>query len=116
MMTYKGYIAKVEYDDENKVFSGMVVNTRSVITFQGTSVSELDNAFHESVDDYLDWCKEDGVAPEKPYSGRFNLRFEPELHQDAAIAAMDLGISLNRFVEKSVIDELIALGRRPQTA
>ena len=42
-------------------FSGSVINTRDVITFQGESVQELENAFHESVDDYLAWCREDGV-------------------------------------------------------
>ena len=61
MMNYKGYIGQVEYDDENRIFSGSVINTRDVITFQGESVQELENAFHESVDDYLAWCHEDGI-------------------------------------------------------
>ena len=61
MMDYKGYIGQVEYDDENHVFSGSVINTRDVITFQGETVRELENAFHDSVDVYLAWCREDGV-------------------------------------------------------
>ena len=60
-MNYKGYIGQAEYDDENQVFSGSVINTRDVITFQGKTVQELENAFHESVDDYLAWCHEDGI-------------------------------------------------------
>ena len=83
-----------------------MINTKTVITFQGTSVEEIEKEFHASVDDYLDWCKQDGVEPEKPYSGKFNVRFLPELHQKAAIAAKKLNISLNSFVEKSVEDEL----------
>ena len=106
MMNYKGYIGKVEYDDENRVFTGGVVNVRTVITFQGSTVDEIETEFKASVDDYLEWCKEDGVEPEKPYSGRFNVRFTPELHQQAAVGAKILGISLNSFVEKSVRDEL----------
>ena len=106
MMNYKGYIGNVEYDDEAKIFAGTVINTKTVITFQGTSVEEIEKEFHASVDDYLDWCKQDGVEPEKPYSGRFNVRFLPELHQKAAIAAKKLNISLNSFVEKSFEDEL----------
>ena len=106
MMNYKGYIGNVEYDDEAKIFAGTVINTKTVITFQGTSVEEIEKEFHASVDDYLDWCKQDSVEPEKPYSGRFNVRFLPELHQKAAIAAKKLNISLNSFVEKSVEDEL----------
>lgn len=106
MMNYKGYIGKVEYDDENRVFTGTVVNIKTVITFHGSTVDELEEEFKASVEDYLAWCKEDGIEPEKPYSGKFNVRFTPELHQKAAIGARILGISLNSFVEKSVIDEL----------
>ena len=106
MMNYKGYIGKVEYDDENRVFTGNVVNVKTVITFHGSTVDELEEDFKASVDDYLQWCKEDGIEPEKPYSGKFNVRFTPELHQRAAVGAKILGISLNSFVEKSVMDEL----------
>lgn len=106
MMNYKGYLGNVEYDDENRVFTGNVINTRTVITFHGKSVDELEEEFKASVDDYLQWCKEDGIEPEKPYSGKFNVRFTPELHRRAAIAAKLLGISLNAFLEKSVEDEL----------
>ena len=109
MMNYKGYIGKVEYDDENKVFTGEVINTRTVITFHGDSVKELETEFHNSVDDYLDWCLQDGIDPEKPYSGKFNVRFEPELHRRAAAAAKSLGMSLNSFIEKSTEDELILM-------
>ena len=109
MMTYKGYIGQVEFDDDQHIFTGCVINTRDVITFQGESVKELEAAFKDSVEDYLAWCKEDGVEPEKPYSGKFNVRFDPAVHQRAAIAAKKQGISLNRFVEKSVEDELMLL-------
>lgn len=108
-MNYKGYIGKAEYDEENHIFAGEVINTRSVITFQGESVKELETAFKESVDDYLEWCAQDGVEPEKPYSGKFNVRFEPELHQRAAVAAKILGMSLNTFIAKAVSNELKAL-------
>ena len=110
MMNYKGYIGKVEYDEDNRVFCGSVINTRAVITFTGTSVDEIEKEFRASVDDYLDWCAEDGVEPEKPYSGKFNVRFTPELHSKAVAGAKGLGISLNSFIEKSVKDELSSLG------
>ncbi len=109
MMNYKGYIGKVEYDDENRVFTGSVINVKAVITFHGSTVDEIESEFHTSVDDYIEWCKEDGIEPEKPYSGRFNVRFTPELHQQAAVGAQILGISLNSFIEKSVRDELKVL-------
>ncbi|MBR6347407.1 MAG: type II toxin-antitoxin system HicB family antitoxin [Spirochaetales bacterium] len=106
MMEYKGFIGKVEYDSDAKIFAGTVINTRTVITFQGESVSELEREFRASVDDYLQWCKEDGIAPEKPYSGRFNVRLQPSLHQQAVVTAKGLNISLNSFMEKAVMDEV----------
>jgi predicted HicB family RNase H-like nuclease len=105
-MTYKGYVGDVEYDDDAKLFHGEVVNTRDVITFQGRSVDELERSFQESIDDYIVWCEEEGVEPEKPFSGRFNLRLSPDLHREVAIAAKRLNKSMNAFVEDAIKDEL----------
>jgi len=98
MMQYKGYTAKVEYDDEAGLFHGHVLNLRDVITFQGTSVEELRREFRESVDDYLEWCVERHEAPEKPFSGKFLVRLEPSLHRDIASRAALAGESLNTWV------------------
>lgn len=105
-MEYKGYIGIVEFDSEAKLFHGDVVNTRDVITFQGTTVEEIETAFNDSVEDYINWCKSEGVEPEKPYSGKFNLRLSPELHREVAITAKKLNLSINNFVEKALKDEL----------
>jgi predicted HicB family RNase H-like nuclease len=66
MMEYKGYIGKVEIDDEAGILHGEVINIRDVITFEGTSVDEIHTAFRESVDDYLDFCAQRNESPEKP--------------------------------------------------
>ena len=109
MMEYKGYLGTVEYDADAKIFHGDIVNTRDVITFQGTTVNEIEIAFKDSIDDYIAWCKEDGVEPEKPYSGKFNVRLSPELHRQVAILAKKRRISLNSFVEKALVDEIALL-------
>lgn len=109
MMVYKGFIGNVEYDSDAKIFHGEIINTRDVITFQGESVNEIEHSFRESITDYLNWCKDEGIEPEKPYSGKFNLRLSPELHREAAITARKLHLSLNSFVEKAVKDELKAI-------
>ncbi|GHV36034.1 antitoxin HicB [Spirochaetia bacterium] len=106
MMEYKGYIGTVEYDAEAKIFHGDIINTRDVITFQGTTVEEIEKAFKDSIDDYIAWCAEEGVAPEKPYSGKFNVRLSPELHQKVAVTARKLRVSINSFVEKAISDEI----------
>ena len=106
MMEYKGYFAKVEFDDEANIFHGEVINLRDVITFQGETVSELRKAFQDSVDDYLEFCAERGENPEKPYSGKFVIRVEPELHKTIAILAKNNGISLNAWVHKTLDNAL----------
>jgi predicted HicB family RNase H-like nuclease len=69
MLNYKGYIGQVEFDDEADIFHGDIINTQAVITFQGTTVSEIKAAFIDSVEDYLTFCAELGEKPEKPFSG-----------------------------------------------
>lgn len=105
MMRYKNYIGTVEYDDEAEIFHGEVINTRDVITFQGTSVKEINKAFKDSVDDYLAFCKERGEEPDKPFSGTFNVRIKPDLHRIAVISAKRSGLSLNKWVEKAISHE-----------
>jgi predicted HicB family RNase H-like nuclease len=71
-------------------------------------VNEIERAFRDSIDDYLVWCREEGSLPEKPYSGRFNLRLSPEMHKAVAIRAKKLNMSINSFVEKAIADEITA--------
>ena len=97
-MEYKGYVGKVEFDDEAGIFHGEVLDTRDVITFQGQSVAELKTAFEGSIDDYLAFCKERGEEPNKPFSGQFVTRIPPELHREVNLAASISGKSLNAWV------------------
>jgi predicted HicB family RNase H-like nuclease len=102
MMEYKGYVGKVEYDDEAGLFHGEVINTRDVITFQGQSVEEIRKAFRDSVEDYLAFCAERGEEPDKPFSGQFVTRISPELHRKLNAAAALAGLSLNAFVAEQL--------------
>lgn len=102
MMKYKGYIGHVEYDDEAKIFHGEVVGLKDIITFQGSSVEELEEAFKDSVEDYLAWCKKRKEKPEKTFSGTFNLRIPPDLHARLALQAKSLGVSLNSFITQTL--------------
>jgi predicted HicB family RNase H-like nuclease len=110
LIEYKGYIGAIEIDQEQDIFHGRVVNTRDVITFEGRSTKELRKAFAESVEDYLEMCAEDGVEPNKPFSGEFRVRLDPELHREAVIAAAQARKSLNTFV-KEAIKEYVASRR-----
>jgi len=98
MLKYKGYTGQVGYDDDIRIFHGEVLDTRDVITFQGRSVEEIEKAFRESIDDYIEFCKERGEQPDKPFSGKFVLRMTPKLHHKLFLKASRSGKSLNRWV------------------
>lgn len=98
MMEYKGYRAVVEFDDDAEIFHGEVVDLRDVITFEGQSVEELRQAFQDSVDDYLEFCAERGEEPERPFSGTFSVRLDPELHRKIYLQARASNKSLNSWI------------------
>jgi predicted HicB family RNase H-like nuclease len=97
MLQYKGYHGIVEYDSDGKIFTGEVIGVRSVITFNGKTPEELEESFRQSIDLYLKMCEEDGASPDKPYSGRFNIRISPELHHDIAVHAIGEHKSINEW-------------------
>lgn len=102
MMKYKNYIGHVVFDDEANIFHGEVVNTKDVITFQGSTARELKKAFADSIEDYLVFCAKRGENPEKPFSGKFNVRMSPKLHQKAYLRAKENEISLNNWVVETI--------------
>lgn len=120
-MSYKGYTARIQYDDDDAVFYGDLVDLADVITFSGSSVTELREGFHASVDSYLQWCEERGKEPDRPYSGKVQLRFAPSLHRDAAVLAARMKLSLNTFIVQG-IEKQVHLARaamsspRPEAA
>ncbi len=101
-MEYKGYKAVIEYDDDAKLFHGEVFGVRDVITFQGICVDELEQALKDSVEDYLEFCEERGVKPEKPFSGNFNVRIKPEIHEQVALQAKKESKSMNQWISEKL--------------
>jgi predicted HicB family RNase H-like nuclease len=99
-MEYKGYAGHIEFDAEAGLFHGEVLDTRDVITFQGTSVDDLQKAFRDSVDDYLDFCKERDEKPDKPFSGRLMVRLPSDLHRKLFVEARRDGKSLNKLISE----------------
>lgn len=97
-MEFKGYTGSVEYSPADRVFHGRIVGITDIITFEGTSVEALEKDFRDAVDDYLDMCAQDGVEPQRPYSGRFVLRVSPEIHREASLAARSARASMNAWI------------------
>jgi len=98
MMKYKGYLGEVSYDANAKIFHGDVIGLKDVITFQGTTVKEIEQAFKDSINDYIAWCKKRGEKPEKTFSGNLRIRISPDLHAELSHLAVTQGLSLNSLI------------------
>jgi predicted HicB family RNase H-like nuclease len=98
VLTYKGYAARIEFDAEDRIFVGHLAGIDDIVTFHGSSVDELETAFHEAVDHYLEVSERTGHRPQTPYSGELRLRLSPDLHAKIAMAAEIAGKSLDQWM------------------
>jgi predicted HicB family RNase H-like nuclease len=101
-MTYKGYSARISYDDEDGIFTGQVAGIRDGIGFHADTVEALREAFHEAINDYIETCRKLGKEPQKAYSGQMMFRVNPDVHRKAALAAELSGKSLNQWAEEAL--------------
>ena len=99
-MTYKGYAARIDYDDADGIFTGRLAGIRDGVGFHADTVEALRAAFHEAVEDYLETCVQVGKEPQRAYSGQMMFRVRPEVHRKAALAAELSGKSLNQWAEE----------------
>jgi len=99
-MKYKGYDARIEYDDDDGIFFGQIAGIRDGISFHAETVADLRAAFQEAVDDYVETCAKIGKSPQRPYSGNLMLRVDPAIHAKAVSAAAIAGMSLNQWGAK----------------
>ncbi len=102
MMEYKGYLARIDYDGEDHCFHGLVVNIADTVHFEGSTVDELEQAFRDSVDEYIDFCHRRGEEPDTPDSGELRLYLDPTLRREAGLAAALAGESLNTFIANTL--------------
>lgn len=98
-MEYKGYVARIDVDEENDGFHGRVINISDVINFKGRSMAELKKEFARSMKTYFEFCREEGDQPEEPFSGKFVLRVDPDVHRAITRAAEREGVSINKWAE-----------------
>ena len=102
-MIYKGYKARMDFDIEDKIIVGRVLDIDDIITFHGTSVAEFEDAFQSAIDSYIEACKRLGQEPERPASGRMMLRVDPAVHAAAVRASARNGQSLNNWAEQVLL-------------
>ena len=105
MKEYNGYTAIIEVADD--VLHGKIIGIRDVVTFEAESIPELQRAFEDSVDDYLEFCASENVKPEKSFSGQFLIRTTPDLHRRVHSAAATAGESVNAWVAQILERETV---------
>jgi predicted HicB family RNase H-like nuclease len=102
MMTLEGYNAKIEYDAELDMFRGEILGLTGGADFYGKSPKELRAEFKRSLQVFLEVCREKGIEPRRNYSGKFNLRIPPDLHEKLAIVAQAEGKSINSVAQEAL--------------
>ena len=110
-MTYKGYLGSVAFSEKDNVFFGKIEGINRLVDFEGESVQELTTAFHEAVDDYLAYCEDEGIEPDKSYTGVLNVRLTPAIYRQVAMLARQAGLTLNAYIKETLeekVEEAVA--------
>ncbi len=105
-LKFKEFIGSVHFSSEDEVFYGRIEGINDLVTFEGSTVKKLKKAFRESVEDYLELCKETGKEVFRSFKGTFNVRLNPELHSKAFEHAILEGKTLNQFVKEAIEQKL----------
>lgn len=107
-LSYKGYVGSVNFSEEDNVFFGKIEGIDGLVNFEGESVKELTNAFHEAVDDYLAYCQEEGIEPRRAVQDTLNIKLTPEIYDKVTVLAKRAGMSVGAFV-KAAVEKQVAM-------
>ena len=108
LMNLDGYHAKIEYDEDIDQYRGEILGISGQVDFYGSSPDELRRVFKKSLEVFLEVCKEQGIEPRRQYSGKFNLRIPPELHEKLAMSAELQGKRLNKLAQETLQRSVMA--------
>lgn len=102
LLAYDMYNGTVEYSRKKQCLTGKVINIKKNIEYEGETVAELEQDFRNKIDAYFGECEEQGIQPDVPYKGSFNIRISPELHRQIAVYAQEHSKSLNAAVLEAI--------------
>lgn len=106
VLQYNGFIGSVHFSAEDAVFHGKIDGISDLVTFEGESMAELQQAFKEAIEDYIGICEQKGKPIHKSFKGNLNVKIPSELHRKAMQKSLELGISLNQLVTKAIEHEI----------
>tara|TARA_Y100000296_G_scaffold52547_1_gene60153 strand:- start:821 stop:1270 length:450 start_codon:yes stop_codon:yes gene_type:complete len=102
VMTHRGYQGTVVVDLKSKVIHGRILHINDLVTYEADNVEGIEREFQEAVDDYLEFCAENDLEPNKPLSGVFQVRIGRELHMAVVKTAALEKKGLNEFVREAL--------------
>jgi len=105
-MKYGDYVGTIEFDTDDKILYGKVIGISDEITYEGNTLDELETDFRETIDEYIEFCKEIDKIPEKSFSGKILLRTNPDLHSKIALSAQKQGKSVNSWLNDLISKEV----------
>ena len=97
-----GQKAVIAYDPDIRMFRGSFLGLAGGADFYADSVEGLEAEGRTSLAVFLEACAEEGIEPFRRFSGRFNLRLDPEVHEAAVLAAASENKSLNEWVAEAI--------------
>jgi len=102
MLNYCGYYGSIEASPEDNCLFGKLQFIRALVTYEGQTVAELEQAFHDAVNEYLADCANAEQVPEIPCKGSFNVRVGHDLHLAASLEAARRSVSLNDLTRQAL--------------
>lgn len=101
-LSYKGYCGSIETSVQDDCLFGKILFITDLVTYEAATPSQLKSAFENAVDVYIEQCHQQGIQPNKPFSGTLNVRLTQEMHRAAAIKAAGAGQTLNEFIKECI--------------
>ena len=101
-LTYKGYVTSIRYDSYLKHLYGKIEGISEFISFEAEPGQDIEEEFHRAVDDYLAYCEDEGIEPDKSYTGVLNVRLTPSIHRQVAMLARQAGLSINAYIKDTL--------------
>lgn len=106
VLKYKDFIGTVNFSAEDGVFYGKIEGIKSMVSFEGETVQDLEQDFKDAVNQYIDYCERHNITPKKSYSGKISIKITPTEHSLIVAAAKTRGMSVNTFVKNAINKEL----------
>lgn len=63
ILEYKNIMGSLDFDNDDNIYFGTIQNVKGSFMYHGSTLSEVKNNFKDTVNLYLDYCKELNINP-----------------------------------------------------